>query len=209
MTVKVKICGLTTLWDAQRCAEYGADYLGFILYPKSPRFINPERAFELISKLPAGVKKVAVVVNADVDMVNGLLEHGFDLVQLHGDEDAEILKKVPTSRVIKVFRVSDTPPSEEELGRWEGVYAFLLDTFKRGQYGGTGETFNWEIAAELSRKGYRIFLSGGLTPENVAEAVRIVKPYAVDTSSGVELTKGKKDLEKVRRFIENAKSVSL
>jgi phosphoribosylanthranilate isomerase len=209
MPVKVKICGLTTLWDARRSAELGADYLGFVLYPKSPRFILPERAFEIISELPEEVKKVAVVVNADADMVNSLLEGGFDLVQLHGDEKPEILKKVPASRVIKVFRISDAPPPEEELRRWEGVYAFLLDTYKKGQYGGTGETFDWEAAATLSRKGYKIFLSGGLTPENVTEAVRRVKPYAVDVSSGVELTKGKKDLEKVKRFIENAKGVSL
>jgi len=204
MTVKVKICGLTSLWDALKSAEYGADYLGFVFYPKSPRFILPEKAFDIIRQLPKGVKTVAVVVNVDIDFIKSLLDHGFDLVQLHGDETPEILEEIPAKRVIKAFRVKDSLP-EEEMKMWKGVYAFLLDTYKKGVYGGTGETFNWDIAKEAVDKGYKIFLSGGLTPENVAQAVRYVKPYAVDVSGGVELVKGKKDLEKVKKFIENAK----
>ncbi len=206
MTVKVKICGITTLWDAKRCAELGADFLGFILYPKSPRFVLPEKAFSIIKELSPDVKKVAVVVNAERELVKSLLENGFDLVQLHGDETPEILEEIPPKRIIKVFRVKDKVPSEEELKRWKGVFAFLLDTYKKDVYGGTGETFNWEIARELVERGYRIFLSGGLNPDNVAEAVRKVKPYAVDVSSGVELVVGKKDPAKVKLFIERAKN---
>jgi phosphoribosylanthranilate isomerase len=207
--VKVKICGLTNLEDASTAARLGADYLGFILYPKSPRYVPPERAAEILKELPPSVKKVAVVVNADTRFLKELLKLGFDLLQLHGNESPGILKEIPPERVIKVFRVSAEAPPREELKRWEDVYAFLLDTYKKDTFGGTGETFNWEVAKTLVSEGWRIFLAGGLNPENVAEAVRCVKPFAVDVSSGVELSKGKKDLKKLEEFIKRAKSVSV
>ena len=203
--VKVKICGLTNLEDAFASVNFGADYLGFILYPKSPRYISPERAYEILKKIPEGVKKVAVVVNGEPQFLKELLNTGFDFVQLHGDEKPEILKALHPERVIKVFRIGKDL-NFEQLKGWEGVFAFLLDTYKRGVYGGTGETFNWDIAEEFVKRGYRIFLSGGLNPDNVERAVCKVKPYAVDVSSGVELKKGKKDLEKLRKFIERAKN---
>ena len=203
--VKVKICGLTNLEDALAAADFGADYLGFILYPKSPRYLPPERAKEILEKLPKGVKKVAVVVNEKPQVLAQLLEIGFDLVQLHGDETPQILEYLPREKVIKVFRVRDNfDPSL--LEGWEGVYAYLLDTYKKGSYGGTGETFNWEIAKNLVQRGLKIFLSGGLNPNNVEKAVCNVRPYAVDVSSGVEAAKGKKDFKKLRGFIERAKN---
>ena len=203
--VKVKICGLTNLQDALAAADLGADYLGFILYPKSPRYLPPEEAKEILEKLPKGVKKVAVVVNEEPQFLAHLLESGFDLVQLHGDETPQILDDLPREKVIKVFRVRDNfDPSL--LEGWEGVYAYLLDTYKKGAYGGTGQTFNWEIAKKLVQRGLKIFLSGGLNPNNVERAVCKVSPYAVDVSSGVEAAKGKKDLKKLREFIERAKN---
>ena len=205
--VKVKICGLTDLEDAAEAVKAGADYLGFILYPKSPRYVPPEKAAEIIGNLPAeaNVKKVAVVVNFPPERLIELFDYGFDLIQLHGDETPDILDYLPPEQVIKVFRVKDSfDPAL--LKQWEGVYGFLLDTYKKGVYGGTGETFNWDIAKKLVEEGHKIFLSGGLNPENVREAVCEVRPYAVDVSSGVELTKGKKDLKKLKEFIKRAKS---
>jgi len=204
--VKVKICGLTNWEDAKAAGDLGADYLGFIFYPPSPRYISPEGAFEILKELPSSVKKVAVVVNADYELLKKLLNGGFDLIQLHGDETPEILKKIPASRVIKVFRVRDNF-DKNLLKGWENTYAFLLDTYKKGTYGGTGETFNWDIAKRLVEEGFKIFLSGGLTPQNVKRAIEKVKPYAVDVSSGVEAHKGKKDLNKLREFVFLAKSV--
>jgi len=203
--VKVKICGLTNLEDAKAALQFGADYLGFIFYPKSPRYIPPDRAFEIIEELPTGVKRVAVVVNAEYNLLKRLLDKGFDLIQLHGDETTEILKKIPASQVIKVFRVGGSF-NKELLKGWEKVYALLLDTYKKGTYGGTGETFNWNIARKLVEEGFKIFLSGGLKPSNVERAVCEVKPYAVDVSSGVEASPGKKDLEKLRSFLFKAKN---
>ena len=205
--VKVKICGLTDLEDAAEAAKAGADYLGFILYPKSPRYIPLEKAAEIIGNLPAGVdvKKVAVVVNEPPERLIELFDYGFDLIQLHGDETPDILDYLPPEQVIKVFRVKDSFDPNLLKG-WEGVYGFLLDTYKKGAYGGTGETFNWSIAKKLVEEGHKIFLSGGLNPENVQRAVCDVKPYAVDVSSGVELQKGKKDLKKLREFVKRAKS---
>ncbi len=205
--VRVKICGITNLEDAAEAVKAGADYLGFILYPKSPRYVKPEKVADIIGNLPEGerVKKVAVVVNEPPERLIELFDYGFDLIQLHGDETPEVLNFLPPEQVIKVFRVRDSF-DPNLLKEWEGVYAFLLDTYKRGAYGGTGETFDWNIAKDLVGKGYRIFLSGGLNPENVREAVCEVKPYAVDVSSGIELQKGKKDLKKLKEFIERAKS---
>ncbi|HID78959.1 MAG TPA: phosphoribosylanthranilate isomerase [Aquifex aeolicus] len=204
--VKVKVCGITNLKDAIEAVKAGADYLGFVLYPKSPRYIKPEKVGEIVGNLPKKVPTVAVVVNGSPEKLIELFDLGFDYIQLHGDEGPEILNYLPPSQVIKAFRVKDSL-SEELLKPWEGVFAFLLDTYKRGVYGGTGETFNWEVAKGLPQKGYKIFLSGGLNPENVEEAISSVRPYAVDVSSGVELTKGKKDLKKLKEFILRAKGV--
>jgi len=205
---KVKICGITNIEDALEAVKAGADYLGFILFPKSPRYVSPEKAADIIGHLPEGVKKVAVVVNEPVERLVELLDYGFDLIQLHGDETPEVIEILPPEQVIKVFRVKDKF-DKNLLKDWKGVYAFLLDTYKKETYGGTGETFNWNIAKDLVREGYKIFLSGGLNPENVQRAICEVKPYAVDVSSGVELRKGKKDLKKLKEFIEKAKKVEL
>ncbi|NPA32208.1 MAG: phosphoribosylanthranilate isomerase [Aquificae bacterium] len=203
--VKVKICGITSPKDALFAVQSGADYIGIITYPKSPRFVPKERRKEILRELEkTGVKKVAVVVNEPLHFLEELLEEGFDLIQLHGDEPPSVGEALGFERVIKVFRVKEELPRPEG---WEEAHGILLDTYSEKLYGGTGRTFNWEVAKRLVDEGWRVFLSGGLKPENVSEAVRRVKPFCVDVSSGVELRKGVKDPERVRSFISLAKGI--
>ncbi len=202
--VKVKICGLTKLEDALHALRSGADYLGFILYPKSPRFVPPEKLKEILKELGEAVR-VAVMVNPSEEEVLRTFEEGFDLVQLHGEEGLDFAHRVGIERVIKAFRVKDGVPDIEE--GWKDAFGVLLDTYSKKAYGGTGESFNWEIAREVKKRGFRLFLSGGLKPENVRRAVEEVKPFAVDVSSGVEMSPGIKDKIKVERFIKEAKGL--
>ncbi len=202
--VKVKICGLTKLEDALHALRSGADYLGFILYPKSPRFVPPEKRKEILKELGEAVR-VAVMVNPSEEEVLRTFEEGFDLVQLHGEESLDFAHRVGIERVIKAFRVKDGVPDIEE--GWKDAFGVLLDTYSKKAYGGTGESFNWEIAREVKKRGFRLFLSGGLKPENVRRAVEEVKPFAVDVSSGVEMSPGIKDKIKVERFIKEAKGL--
>lgn len=205
--VKVKICGITSPEDALFSANTGADYIGLITYKKSPRYVSKEKRLEILNAVKKYfVRKVAVVVNESYEFIRELLDEGFDLIQLHGDENISLAKKVGMERVIKVFRVKDTVPS---VGEWKKAYAIHLDAYSKNLYGGTGKTFNWEIASKLVEEGYKIFLSGGLRPENVEKAIRQVKPYAVDVSSGVEREKGKKDYRKVEEFVKTVKSLKI
>lgn len=202
--VRVKVCGITNLEDALTSVEYGADALGFIFYEKSSRYITPEDAALIIKKLPPFVITVGVFVNEGIERINEIKTlTGIDYVQFHGDETPEMCEAIG-SKVIKVFKIGrGEAPSLVQFSRYH-VSAYLLDTHREGLPGGTGETFNWDLAIEAKRHG-RVILAGGLTPENVAEAVKKVKPYAVDVASGVEERPGKKDPGKVRKFIENAK----
>ena len=201
---KVKICGLTRIEDALFSLESGADYLGFILYPKSPRFVPSQKRRELPKELKGAVK-VAVMVNPSQEEVMKAFEEGFDLVQLHGEESLDLARQVGIDRVIKAFRVKDRTPNVEE--GWKDAFGVLLDTYSKKAYGGTGKTFNWDIARDLVERGFKVFLSGGLNPENVKEAIQRVRPFAVDVSSGVELSPGVKDKIKVERFIKEAKGL--
>ncbi len=213
--VRVKICGLTNVDDALFAAEAGADLLGMIFYPPSPRYVTIERAREIVRAVrDAGferVRLVGVTVNAPRYLLDLLLEDvGVDLIQLHGDEAPVILADYE-GRAYKALR----PHTEEELdldapwfldmGPREGP-RLLIDAAVKGAYGGTGSLANWDVARRLARR-YPILLAGGLTPENVAEAVRAVRPWGVDVSSGVEREPGKKDWEKVRAFIDRVKGV--
>jgi len=200
--VKVKICGITSLDDARMAVDAGADALGFVFYDKSPRYINPVAAAKIIAKLPPFVQTVGLFVNEEVEQVNWTADFcGLDVVQLHGDESPEDCLEVKR-RAIKVFRIQNIV-SIEPLKKYQ-VSGYLLDAWCPDCYGGTGKTFNWEVAAAARQYG-RIILAGGLSADNVAEALQAVQPYAVDVSSGVESAPGKKDAEKVKMFIKRAK----
>lgn len=197
--VRIKICGMTRMEDALLAAELGVDAVGFIFYPKSPRAITPETAKEIASNLPPFIARVGVFVDEPPDTVHKICEKvGLDSVQLHGSEPPEKMSLYP-GRVIKAFRVRGRA-TLNLLPKYQ-VSAWLLDTYKKGSAGGTGETFDWDIAVEAKRHG-RIILAGGLTPENIAEAVSAVDPYAVDVSSGVEKKPGVKDHSRMREFVE-------
>ncbi len=197
--VKLKICGITRVEDARLVAELGVDYLGIILYPKSPRFVPKEKRGELIRSV-SGVKKVAVMVNPSLEEALEVLGEGFDFIQLHGEESLNFARRIGLERVIKAFRVGDKSVKIAE--EWKKAHGILLDTYVKGSYGGTGKTFNWDIAKEMVERGFRVFLAGGLNPDNVEEAVKKVKPYAVDVSSGVEKSPGVKDRAKIEEFVK-------
>ena len=200
----VKICGITNMEDAQHAIQCGADAIGFVFFEESPRFISHRRAAEIVRSLPKRTSKIGVFVNADLKFVRDIVKHvNLSAVQLLGNDGPDDLVDFDTS-VIKVFRVGRE--FDVEVMKNYIVDAFLLDALSEGTYGGTGKTFDWNIAIKAKEYG-RIILSGGLTPENVEDAVRFVRPYGVNVSSGVEAKPGKKDHGKVRDFISRAKSI--
>jgi phosphoribosylanthranilate isomerase len=202
---RVKICGITSLEDALTAVEAGADALGFVFFAKSPRHIFPEQAARIISQLPPFVQAVGLFVNEEADTVNEVADLcRLDLVQLHGDEPPDYCRQFKR-RLLKAFRVRSLT-CLDPINNYQ-VAGYLLDTFSPSFYGGTGLSFNWEIAAEAVKRHQRIVLAGGLTPDNVAEAISQVRPYGVDVSSGVEAAPGKKDRDKLRAFLQNAKEV--
>lgn len=202
--VKVKICGITNLEDALAAVEAGADALGFVFYAGSPRHILPGQAASIIRHLPPFVDTVGLFVDEHPDTVNSTANRcGLDLIQLHGDEPPGYCNSIQR-RVIKAFRVKSID-CLDSASRY-AVSAILLDAWSPVAHGGTGQTFNWEIAASAAATA-RIILAGGLTPGNVAAAVRQVRPYAVDVSSGVELSPGRKDAGMIREFINQAKGL--
>jgi phosphoribosylanthranilate isomerase len=204
MPVTVKICGLTNLPDALAAADAGADALGFVFCDKSPRYVSIEAAAGIIRQLPRSIVKVGVFVNAAEEFVRrAIAECGLNLLQFHGDESPAYCLQFHLM-AMKAFRVRDAG-SLQTLQDYQ-TDAWLLDAYVPGKLGGTGELLNWELAVEARKLGRPIFLAGGLTPENVADAVRRVQPYAVDVSSGVEASPGKKDHARVREFIRAAKS---
>ena len=200
MSVKVKICGITSVADGLAAAEAGADLIGLMFYEKSPRQVSLATAAEIARALPPFVVKVGVFVNAPEDLVvRAIGECGLNLLQFHGEESPKFCVQFGVMSM-KAFRIRDTK-SLEELPHYQ-TDAYLLDAYSPGARGGTGKKFNWDLAIEAKKFGRPIFLAGGLTPENVAAAVRQVQPFGVDVSSGVELSPGKKDPAKVRAFIQ-------
>ena len=200
--MRIKICGITNAEDALAAVEYGADALGFVFYANSPRCVTPDKANEIAVQLPPFISTVGVFVNETPVRIREIMESaGLQAVQLHGEEPPrDCTLWTPT---IKAFRVKDFIDLKP-LERYKSLSGYLIDTFSPSSYGGTGQIFNWDIAVEAKKFG-PIILSGGLTPDNIDKAVKWVKPYAVDVSSGVEAEKGKKDLKKLKEFIERAK----
>ena len=200
--MRVKICGITNNEDAHAAVEYGADALGFV-FAKSPRQVTKEQARDIVKNLPPFVSPVGVFVDEKADMIKEICDFcGIQTVQLHGNEQPSYLKELEGYKLIKAFRVKE----EDDLKPLANYkpHAFLLDSYVEGTMGGTGVPFKLEIARQAHKYG-AIILSGGLTPKNVKEAIQMVKPYAVDVSSGVESSPGKKDKSLVKRFIANAK----
>jgi phosphoribosylanthranilate isomerase len=200
---RVKICGITNPEDALTAVEAGADALGFVFYKESPRHIFPEEAARIINLLPPFVQVVGLFVNEEPEIVNQVSRLcRLGLVQLHGDETPDYCNRID-ARIMKAFRVRSLtcldPIADYRLS------GCLLDAYSPAAYGGTGQSFNWEIAREAVKRGHRIVLAGGLTTDNVAEAIRHVQPWGVDVSSGVESAPGKKDAGKMLEFIRNTK----
>jgi phosphoribosylanthranilate isomerase len=204
MLVKVKICGITNIDDAMAAVEFGADALGFVFFQGSPRYISPDDATGIIRKLPSFAMTIGVFVDEKPSQIEKTIAStGIDVIQLHGDEPPEMCAF--SRRIIKAIRIKSLASLDPLVHYQDKVSAFLLDTFSPGSFGGTGQKFNWDIATYAKQFG-RTILSGGLTPDNIVEAVKQVGPYGVDVSSGVELKKGEKDHLKMRLFIERAKT---
>jgi phosphoribosylanthranilate isomerase len=205
MSTKVKICGLTSEADAQAAAAAGADMIGLMFYEQSPRHVTLPQAVAIARSLSPFVLRVGVFVNPDEAHVRrAIAECGLNLLQFHGDEPSDLCTQFGVM-CMKAFRVRDA----ESLQPLEHYHtdAFLLDAYSKTGLGGTGEKFNWNLAVEAQKFGKPIFLAGGLTPENVAAAVRQVRPFAVDVSSGVESAPGQKDPAKIQAFVRAVKSV--
>jgi len=204
MAVIVKICGITNEPDARVAVEAGADAVGFVFCPASPRCVSLETAGRVSRKLPSFIVRVGVFVNPPGELVmTAMRECRLNMLQFHGDEPPEYCLKFGLMSM-KAFRVKDAA-SLEGVTEY-ATDAWLLDAFAPDRAGGTGSTFNWDLAREAQRHGRPIFLAGGLTPENVAEAIRKVQPFGVDVSSGVEASPGRKDHAKVKAFIAAAKA---
>jgi phosphoribosylanthranilate isomerase len=207
-SMKIKICGITNVEDADVAVKAGADALGFVMYRKSPRWVEPAVARSIIDGLPPFVSAVGVFVNEEAEKVRTLMDEcGFALAQLHGDESALYCQNLARP-VLKAIRLKDrgTFLALAEFQGRANVRGVLIDAFSDQTYGGTGQTVDWALAHEAARSA-PIILAGGLNPTNVAEAVQAVRPYGVDVSSGVEKSPGKKDPDKVKAFIEAARLV--
>lgn len=202
VVMRVKICGITSLDDAREAVAAGADALGFVFYPPSPRAIEPALAAQIVGQLPPFVTTVGLFVNEDPQRVAEIAEQcRLDVVQLHGDEAPEQCV-CPGRKVIKALRLRDE--HDLALAARYRVDALLVDAWVADAYGGTGQLGRWDLARQLTADAV-VILAGGLTPDNVAEAVEAVSPFAVDVSSGVEAAPGKKDPLLMQAFVKHAK----
>jgi phosphoribosylanthranilate isomerase len=203
--VEVKICGITNINDAYVAIKYGADALGFIFYPKSQRYVAPERAKEIIEKLPYDIIRVGVFVNHEIQEVKEIAKFcGLNLIQLHGDESPEYCAQFPISFLIKAV----SPRIKEDIRKLRNypVRAILVDGREQGNYGGTGKNSDWKLAIKI-KETHPLILAGGLNKENIREAIEMVRPQAVDINSGVEISPGKKDPDKIREVIELVRKI--
>lgn len=210
--VKIKICGITCAQDATWAANLGADFIGLNFYQDSPRKVSPQNAIEILKEIPPFVSSVAVFVNEDSKNIVKLIKKlNVALIQLHGEETVEYCRQlkeaVPGIKIIKAFKIKDKSILETMKQYLEIADYFLLDAFVEDMAGGTGVTFNWDLAIKVKEFGKSIFLAGGLTPENVQEAGDKVKPFAMDVASGVEHSPKRKDYDKMKEFIAKAKNL--
>jgi len=204
--VLIKICGITNLKDAQNAVSFGADALGFV-FAKSPRRIDPKKAKEIIEKIKGKALATGVFVNESATRVEETAEYcGLDAIQLHGNETPLYCANIKVDRIIKAFRIKDTA-SLKAIKGYDNVFAYLLDTFSKDRYGGTGRAFDWDIAVKAKSLGKPIILSGGLNSGNIGEAIKVVRPYGVDISSSIESEPGKKDAGLMKCIIEEIKAL--
>jgi len=199
--LKIKICGITRLSDAKEAVRLGADFLGFVFYPQSPRYILPEKAGRIISGLPKKIKKVGVFVNEKPTRVKLIAKKcSLDILQFHGKESKTYCRNFPGYQIIKALRVKDTK-SLKGIHSFEADW-FLLDSYSAKKFGGTGKTFNWDLLKKLNRNKIRLMFSGGLNHKNIALAINKIKPEAVDISSGIESSPGKKSRKLMRQLFK-------
>lgn len=206
MRTRIKICGITSLDDALQAIEAGADALGFVFYEPSPRYVEPETVKRIIGALPPFVTTVGLFVNAEASYVSEVVSlTSLSLIQFHGNETEDFCSSfgIPYIKAVRVQSAKDIIEADKEYVSAQGI---LLDAYKKGVPGGTGESFDWALIPENINKP--MILAGGLSVSNVGQAVNTVRPYAVDVSGGVELHKGVKDHAKVTRFIEEVSRVS-
>jgi len=202
--VKVKICGITNLEDAMASAGAGCDGVGFVFYKKSPRYIVPERARDIIKRLSPHLIKIGVFVSSREKTIKRIAKLcGLNILQFHGNESLKFCSKFKDYKVIKAFRIKDKI-NPQKIIQYK-TFAYLFDTFVGSKVGGTGKNFDWNLVKHIVGITRPVFLSGGLTADNVRKAIEIVQPDWVDVSSSVEIRPGKKDYRKVRNFIKAAK----
>ena len=199
---KIKICGITNLADAIAAVEAGADALGFVFYQKSPRYIHPVQAQQIIQQLPPFIQCVGLFVNYSQLQIEKIINQvDINLIQYHGDEPPEFCESIrfPYIKAVRVQQTEDILQAQENYSQ---AKAILLDAYKKGIYGGTGETFLWNLIPAKPKLCKPIILAGGLNGTNIAEAIKTVSPYAVDVSGGVEVSKGIKDHQKITMFCQ-------
>ena len=201
----VKICGITLPQQAKEISELGADYIGTIFYQKSPRYVDLDKIKEIKQSLNINTKLVVVVVNEDEKTVEKLFDTA-DIIQFHGDEEYSFIKNFPKEKVIKVFRLKEESQIKQMEQYMKDNYCLLLDTYKEGMYGGTGEAIDLQLLKKVLKLYDKIIVSGGLGLDNIKEVLSQIKPYGVDASSKLEIKPGIKDINKVKQFIEIVKS---
>jgi len=203
---RVKVCGITRVEDAKTAVDAGADAIGLVFYEPSPRYVRIQQAREIAASVPAFVSVVALFVNANAEYVQDVLNSvRIDLIQFHGDEENDFCSQFQRP-FIKAQRVRETSDVVASCVRFPDALAILLDSYKPGVPGGTGESFDWSLIPKSQTKP--LILAGGLTPENVAPAIKQVQPFAVDVSGGVEQSKGIKDPAKIDAFLSEVYGVS-
>jgi len=202
---RIKVCGMTDPLATNEIIKMGVDAIGFIFVQNSPRTVEPEKVYEIIKKVPPFVDTVGVFMNEDPDLVNDIVQYcGLTMVQLHGTEPPEYCQSI-NCRTLKAVRVQGTTSLSSFEPYFDVVNGFLLDTFDRQAAGGTGKTFDWKMVPEWNLP-LPVVLAGGLSPDNVLDAIGAAQPYAVDVNSGVEVCPGVKDLDKVQVLVNTVNS---